>query len=452
MPRRNAETDPSGRQLRLISAITRVACAIVIGCAGLAGCSRSDEKAAAPKPQEERTAPESGASHERFEPRAVPMEEFPRTAERSERGRLDGERIGYRTIRVFYGTNRRATGEVAAARVYGGEPGPLTLGFCDVSIPETHVRGELESPKLWKFEIRENPQKHVVLLKVQPASGTEFFSELQRTVWESIEYQQSPDGTTVIGGDAFVFVHGFNNTFEDAARRAGQIAHDLRFRGAPILYSWPSGGEAGLQGYHNDARQIAESEEHFRAFLASVVRESGARKIHLVAHSMGNRLVSETLRSLSNQMRAAELRRLNQIVLTAPDIDAEYFRVAIAPRLVQTAERITIYSSSKDLALKASSWANRLGPQRLGEAGEKLVVFPQFPTIEVVDASLVDTSLFALGHSYHADNPSVLDDMELVFQGVPAELRNLQRGRDQIGWQLRARLSSATSPGPGIVR
>lgn len=43
---------------------------------------------------------------------------------------------------------------------------------------------------------------------------------------------------------AFIFVHGFNNSFEDAARRTAQIAFDVKFDGVPLFYSWPSKGKA----------------------------------------------------------------------------------------------------------------------------------------------------------------------------------------------------------------
>ena len=42
--------------------------------------------------------------------------------------------------------------------------------------------------------------------------------------------------------DAFLFIHGYNVTFEGAARRTAQMAYDLGFNGAAVFYSWPSQG------------------------------------------------------------------------------------------------------------------------------------------------------------------------------------------------------------------
>jgi esterase/lipase superfamily enzyme len=84
---------------------------------------------------------------------------------------------------------------------------PYELGQCDVSIPFTHEVGELESPTWWKFEFRPDPELHIVLLSVMPEDRSRFFSEMRTRV------AGSPSR------DAFVFIHGYNTTFEDAARR-----------------------------------------------------------------------------------------------------------------------------------------------------------------------------------------------------------------------------------------
>jgi esterase/lipase superfamily enzyme len=49
---------------------------------------------------------------------------------------------------------------------------------------------------------------------------------------------------------ALVFVHGYNVSFDNALRRAGQIAYDIDFDGAMFLFSWPPRGE--LFGYWTD--------------------------------------------------------------------------------------------------------------------------------------------------------------------------------------------------------
>ncbi|WP_417381317.1 alpha/beta hydrolase [Gimesia sp.] len=346
----------------------------------------------------------------------------------------------HETVRVFYGTDRNLTGSTYPKQFFGTSRAHLSLGFCDVSIPENHGAGKLESPKIWKLEFRENPDKHVVLKSVEPASGSEFLSHLRQTIEDSIEIKETDTGQLRVGGEAFIFVHGFNNSFEDAARRTAQIAYDLKFKGAPVMYSWPSQEKGSIWAYKEDGRTAQWCEENVTLFIEAIARESGARKIHLIAHSMGNRVLSRALKNISQKLaRTQEAEPLfNEVILTAPDIDAQVFKDSIAPHIIQTAERFTIYSSSEDLALKASRVVNSFWHQRLGEGGSHLTVFPEYEKINVIDASEIDTNLFALGHSYHADSNTVLSDVKLVFQGIPANQRDLRSLLENLAWKFQS--------------
>ncbi len=437
----------------------RLAATVLIGClTGWIGCAaengKESDSSSAPGGQssQEESTHRSEKSKDRMFGDSSSFEADnllpPKVAALPERSRAP-----YVTIRVFYGTDRAPTGSREPSEFFGRDPGPLSFGYCDVSIPAGHKKGELESPKIWKFEFREDPKKHVVLMNVEPVDGPRFISELQRTVWQSIRRRETPEGVEISGGEALVFVHGFNNTFEDAARRTAQIAYDLDFQGATIMYSWPSQGSPTLWAYKNDGKLAGWSQEHLVAFLAGIARESGARRIHLIAHSMGNRVVAETLRRLAEYFVSGKLPKLNQVILTAPDIDAQYFKTEIAPKITQTAERITIYSSSEDLALKASSWVNRLSRHRLGEAGKELTTFPQYQNIEVIDASSVQTDLFAFRHSYHADSPTVLKDIELVLQGLPPRQRGLISLIGPWAWKIHTvGKSLKNSLQPAVIR
>tara|TARA_R110002111_G_scaffold262694_2_gene340263 strand:+ start:11690 stop:12976 length:1287 start_codon:yes stop_codon:yes gene_type:complete len=347
----------------------------------------------------------------------------------------------HETVRVFYGTDRNLTGSTYPKQFFGAERASLSLGFCDVSIPKNHQEGKLESPKIWKLEFRENPDKHVMLNSVETASGPEFLTTLRETIQNSIEVEQTPEGEISTGGEAFIFIHGYNNSFEDAARRTAQIAYDLKFKGAPLMYSWPSQAKGTLWAYKEDARMAQWCEENVTLFVEAIAYESGARKIHLIAHSMGNRVLSRVLKNISQKLAVSgETEPLfNEVILTAPDIDAQVFKDSIAPHIIQTANRFTIYSSSEDLALKASRVANSFWHERLGEGGSYLTVFPKYKQINVVDASGIDTNLFALGHSYHADNITVLSDVKQVFQGIPAGDRGLQSLLENLAWKFQSK-------------
>ncbi len=302
---------------------------------------------------------------------------------------------------------------------YGNSRGTFVVGTCEVSIPRSHQVAQLEAPSVFKLDFVEDPTKHVSLLDVAEKDPETFFSQLRSRVDQS----QTKD--------AFVFVHGFNVTFEDAARRTAQLAYDLKFQGAPIFYSWPSQG--GLFQYAVDETNVVWTVPHLQQFLKEIAGQSGARSVHLIAHSMGNRALTSALRELSLELRGASP-LFHEVVLTAPDIDAEIFRRDIAPAIVTTAKRVTLYASSNDEALLLSKQVH--GYPRAGEAGDGLVVIPG---IETIDVSAVDTSL--VGHTYYGDNATVISDMiDLVRNSKSAQQRSwlvTARFHDLLYWVFR---------------
>lgn len=302
---------------------------------------------------------------------------------------------------------------IAIGEYTGDLASSVSLGICDVSIPDTHIAGELEAPSILRFEFREDPKKHVMLKQVTKLDSELFFQDMQSEM-------------QVKGPDLLVFIHGYNVSFEDAARRTAQLSHDLKFAGAPVFYSWPS--QANWYQYQTDKQNIALSVGHIKQFLLDLAQKSGADKINLIAHSMGNVGLTAALAELDHPSQRA---MFDQVVLAAPDIDADVFREDIAPKIASKATRYTLYTSSTDLALIASRYFN--AGRRAGEAGKPILSQPGF---DVIDASLVDTSL--LGHSYYGGSASVLTDLGELLLNRPALERSsltMADGGDSY-WQL----------------
>lgn len=307
---------------------------------------------------------------------------------------------------IFSGDSAKAS--LFSLVSYGADRGKLELGTCEVSIPKSHEVGELESPSVIRLEIYAVPSRHVMLLGVHPEPAERFYSDLRECVGRSSRKS------------AFVFVHGYNTNFNDAARRTAQIAYDLKFDGAPIFYSWPSQG--GLLQYTVDETNVAWTAPHLLRFLTDVAEQSGAERIHLVAHSMGNRALTSALRDLSLLQKSSKP-LFNEVILTAPDIDADVFMNDIAPAIVKTAKRVTLYASSNDEALIMSKKVH--GYPRAGDSGNQLIVIPG---VDTVDVSAIDTSL--LGHNYYGDSSSVLADIfELLHASKPADQRQWLHSR-----------------------
>jgi esterase/lipase superfamily enzyme len=288
---------------------------------------------------------------------------------------------------------------------YGNQRGELQVGTCRVSIPWTHEVGQVEQPSLLRLEVRDDVRKHVVLHETNRQEDNAFYQQLRDQVLAASR------------PEVFVFVHGYNVTFEGAARRTAQIAFDVKFAGAPIFFSWPSQG--GLLQYTVDENNVEWAVPHLKQFLLEVTRRSGAQSVNLIAHSMGNRALTAALRELQLQL-GEESALFNQIILAAPDIDAEIFRRDLAPALIKSAERVTLYASSNDQALAASKQVH--GYARAGDSGADLVVIPG---LETIDVSQLDSSLIGLGHSYYgSSNPILLDIRQLIEFALPAAQRH----------------------------
>jgi esterase/lipase superfamily enzyme len=246
----------------------------------------------------------------------------------------------------------------------------------------------------------------MVLLGVSPLSPNNFFGRMKQTLDRSQRRE------------LLVFVHGYNVSFATAALRTAQLAYDLKLDGAPVLYSWPS--QAALAGYPVDETNVEWTVPHLEAFLTDLAQRSGAGSIDLIAHSMGNRALTRALERIAGKMTAAAKPPFRQILLTAPDVDAGVFS-QIAQVFRKTGQRVTLYASSNDQALKASKSFH--GFPRAGDTVPDIVVLPDLDT---VDVSLVDTGL--LGHSYYGDNTSVLTDIfHLLRDGKAPDQRGLAK-------------------------
>lgn len=332
------------------------------------------------------------------------------------------EVTGIVAIPVFYGTDR-ARGDDTPANYYRGERGTLAFGIAEVSVP-TRGRdlGELTGPSWWRLEFAADPAKHVILKSVGSFGRDVFVTRLADSLAAADER------------DALVFVHGYNVAFEDAARRAAQISVDLKFGGRTLLYSWASAADA--KQYTMDESTIEWSRDHFEAFLQLALSEIGAREVHVVAHSMGNRALVNTLERITSWQLPASAARLGQVIFAAPDIDRDRF-VQLAAKFKGCARRCTLYASSGDVALMASKFVH--GYPRAGEAGAALLVVEG---VDTIDASLVDTSLVGLRHSYFGDKRSILNDMFnlIMRQLAPDQRFDLQVAGDALRkyWSYRA--------------
>jgi esterase/lipase superfamily enzyme len=324
------------------------------------------------------------------------------------------EKSDYNTIKVFYATDRKKTSPLSSDPYYSGkrnDTNNLEYGFCNVSVPHSHRLGTIDRPNWVErtfYVFPENPQKHISIIDLKIQTKEDFISDLMNKIGSSTDK------------DALIFIHGFNVSFEESIWRTAQIAYDLTYKGAPITYSWPSRGVRSKTAYMTDEQNVDWTVPHLKDFLINVLSDSKIEKLHLLAHSMGTRVLTKAVISLK-ETNPELTDRINQIILAAPDINATVFTDTIAPAIYKSAQQITLYASSKDVALY---WSTRYRSEdkRAGQSGNDIVIVEG---IETVDASKVDCNL--VGHGYFAETQELINDIFHILKHsfTPPE-RNLK--------------------------
>lgn len=224
--------------------------------------------------------------------------------------------------------------------------------------------------------------------------------------------------------DVYIFVHGFNNTFEDAIFRLGMIWHMAGRPGVPIAYTWPA-GRGGLTGYAYDRESGEFTTFHLKRFIKAVAACPEIERLHIIAHSRGTDVVCNALRELNIEIRAKNLRtqeqlKLENLVLASPDLDSDVFEQRFAIEdLHLAARRTTVYLSRTDFALAAARWlfggGERLGnltPQKLTpDAKRKL---SQLKGFHVINCNV--TGGYSTSHDYAFTHPAVVSDLILLLR------------------------------------
>jgi len=310
-------------------------------------------------------------------------------------------------VPVMFGTDRKPDPEVKRLTFSRERGKSLLLGRALVSVPKDHMSPQLERPRqltVFKYKIAlaaEDPNKHFTIQDIGLLTPDLFGEALRRQLTNSQYFKDH----------ALVFLHGYNVAFDAALYRTAQIAYDLQFDGVPFLYSWPSGG--GLGSYLYDRESAKQAEPFLQEFLELLMRESKARKISIIAHSLGNQLLLEVLKEI--RAHKPQL-KVSQVILAAPDIDRDVFQT-IAGRIRGIGDRITLYASANDIAMKASG-ALAQGP-RAGDVPPVIIA-----GIDAIDVTSIGTDFLGLNHSRYAENVALLNDIKLILmKGDPSELR-----------------------------
>ena len=210
------------------------------------------------------------------------------------------------------------------------------------------------------------------------------------------------------GPDVLIYVHGFKQTFETATVDAAYLSDSIKFRGRTMVFSWPS--KAGLFDYAYDRESAMWSRDDLERVLHSIVATPSAGRIHIVAHSMGTMLATESLRQLHARNNDTVADRMGAVVFAAPDIDMDVFSSAIN-RMGPLARKITVITASNDRAL-ALSGRIAGGMTRVG-AAEK-------DTLERLGVRVIDASQAGWGIINHDLFLSNADVLQVIRRSIDA--------------------------------
>ena len=321
---------------------------------------------------------------------------------------------------VWFGTNRKPD---SAGDGFGTQRHDrVTLGRVEVHIPEAHRFGETGSPfwkRLLRFDLRDD-RLRVQRIERQPREA--FHAEIQAAMQAARDAGEAPH--------ALFFLHGFNVGFDEAAIRAAQIGCDLKVPGATAFFSWPSRGT--VMAYPADEATIEASERAITDFLIDFSANCGAQKVHVIAHSMGNRGLLRALERIAADAQTRGRVKFGQVFLAAPDIDRDLF-IDLAHLYPEHAERTTLYASNRDLPVHASA--------RLHDAPRAGYYAPYTVAAGIDTVAVPDFDIDLLGHSYFAQAEALLHDIhDLMRHGEPPARRQriVSDAHEGVGfWRLK---------------
>ncbi|MER9306076.1 alpha/beta hydrolase [Mesorhizobium sp. M0293] len=318
------------------------------------------------------------------------------------------------THEIFVATTRqKATKD--PRQVYDGDRS-LTTSFArvDVTVPKSHQVGAIERAK---GSANSNPAKDFTAKDVTFYEGAPQFA---KAVGADIAMR---------GDRALVFVHGFNNGFDDGIYRLTQIAHDTKYPGTPVLFSWASSGKT--TGYIYDKESANAARDDLEATLR-ILAKTKVKSIDIIAHSMGTWVTMEALRQLAITGDRDLDGKLGYVILASPDIDVDVFKKQMI-RYGKPDKPFAILLSGDDRALKLSSLISGDKP-RVGDYGNAADLASY--GVSVVDLTQAKGG-DRLNHAKFADNPimvQLLGDRLRAPAGLasdepgPTQLNNIGQG------------------------
>ena len=312
-------------------------------------------------------------------------------------------------VTMLVATSRKPSGDPAT--LFTGERSPaLSLTDLTISIPPNRAPGTVEWPK----KLPPDPQKDFAVLAARNLS-----------IPEAHKWLHAHNSN----GRVLVFVHGFNNRYEDSVFRFAQFVHDSRAKVVPILFTWPS--RASVLGYNYDKESTNFSRTTFERTLKALADDRSVTDITVMAHSMGSWLAMESLRQMALEDKQVSP-KIKNVILASPDLDVEVFGrqwTELGPKKPKFT--ITVSRDDRALALSRLIAGN---VDRVGQADPSKEPYKsklQAAGITVLDLTDVKTA-DNLNHSKFAESPEIVQ----LLGGQLASGQTLTDSRVGLGDEL----------------
>lgn len=296
---------------------------------------------------------------------------------------------GVSTVDLLVATTR-APSRVPGVLFSGERGSDIELREIVVSIPPDGKRkvGQVQ----WPSKLPADPEKDFATVSVEPLDAAR-----AGRVWLD---RNLPKSRRVL-----VFVHGFNNRYEDAVYRFAQIVHDSKTDAAPVIFTWPS--RASIFDYSYDKESTNYSRDALEELLRAVVAKPEVGEVTVMAHSMGTWLAVETLRQMA--IRDGRVpKKIQQVILASPDLDVDVFGQQLRA-IGEPRPHFTLFVSRDDRALtlsrRISGNVDRLG--QINPAEEPYRSMLEKQGITVLDLTALKSG-DRLNHGKFAESPEVV--------------------------------------------
>lgn len=242
--------------------------------------------------------------------------------------------------------------------------------------------------------------------------------------------------------DVLIFIHGYAYDFDDEL----EAIIDLKklFIDNPespvehiLFVSWPASSSIVPLTYFDDKASSINSGTSlmrlfyfYTQFLKDIFSNRDLapcnQRIHLMAHSLGNRVLQSMLYSLKSENI---LRVIDQVLLLNADVTYKVFEDSEDSfnKLPLLANRVSIYLNRKDAVLGISQFTKNILTPRLGKNGPSDI--EKFKDIvSIVDCTFIENDLkdglkFELGNHWgYLSSSQVQNDIFQTLNGVDRNL------------------------------